>query len=166
VFHVGQKVVCIDVSSHKQKGHLRPTYASTVTPTLGGVYTVRDIFDASVYGHDEPGLLLDEIVNPVRRYISLAGPCECEQFFLAFRFRPVRTTNIDVFTKMLEPVPVREPAQLLASRAPHRPHACRVVMYQLTPEALLESMNRIADLPASERSRLRRDREAYRKKRN
>jgi hypothetical protein len=102
VFHVGQKVVCIDVSSHKQKGHLRPTYASTVTPTLGGVYTVRDIFDASVYGHDEPGLLLVEIVNPVRRYISLAGPCECEQFFLAFRFRPVRTTNVDVFTKMLE----------------------------------------------------------------
>jgi hypothetical protein len=53
---------------------------------------------------------------------------------------------------MLEPVPVREPAELVVSR----------VMCQLTPEALLESLNRVADLPVSERDRLRRDREAYR----
>ncbi len=64
---------------------------------------------------------LVEIVNPVRPYVSLAGPVTCEPFWLAFRFRPVRTTtlggvytirdvfDIDVFTKLLAPVPVREP---------------------------------------------------------
>ena len=30
----------------------------TVLPVLGGIYTVRDIFDAAPYGYDEPGLLL------------------------------------------------------------------------------------------------------------
>jgi hypothetical protein len=75
---------------------------------LGGVYTIRDIFDASAHGFDQPGLLLAEIVNPVRRYISQCGPVTVEQFWLAYRFRPLRTTNIDVFKAMLEPVPAVE----------------------------------------------------------
>ena len=43
-----------------------------------------------------------------------------------------------------------------------RPSDLKNLMYQLTPEALLENLNRIAELPTSERSRLRRAREAYR----
>jgi hypothetical protein len=56
--------------------------------------------------HDGLGLFLastqsgDTLPKPVR--------FECEQFFLANRFRPVHATSIDVFTKMLEPEPARE----------------------------------------------------------
>ena len=88
---------------------MHPRYGSTVIPSLGGVYTVRDVFDGRAYGYDEDALLLVEIVNPVRRYVAPAGPVACEQFWLANRFRPVRTTSIDIFTQMLEPVPVHEP---------------------------------------------------------
>lgn len=106
MLHVGQKVVCVDIRPVERA--LRPGYAGTVIPTLGGVYTIRYIFDAGVYGYDEPGLLLCEIVNPVRKYISPAGrPVTCEAFWWSFRFRPVRTTNIDVFEKLLEPKPAR-----------------------------------------------------------
>jgi hypothetical protein len=81
-------------------------------PKKGGIYTVREVFDARPYGFNHDGLLLEEIVNPVLDYIAPAGPVRCEQFFLAFRFRPLRATSIEVFQKMLEPVP-REPAELV-----------------------------------------------------
>ena len=77
MLHVGQKVVCVDIRPIERA--LRPGYAGTIIPTLGGVYTIRDIFDAGIYGYDEPGLLLCEIVNPVRKYTSPAGrPVTCE----------------------------------------------------------------------------------------
>jgi hypothetical protein len=101
VFHVGQKVVCINVAPGRDG--LVPRYRGIALPALGGVYTIRDIFDARRYGHDDLGLLMEEIVNPIRRYISEHGPVTCEQFWLSYRFRPLRTTNIDVFLKMLEP---------------------------------------------------------------
>ncbi len=100
-FHVGQRVTCVNVTPRRDG--LRPTHAGTVFPKLGGVYTVRDIFDARPYGHDEPGLLLVEVVNPLQQYMSRRGSVVCEQFWLGFRFRPLPTTNIDVFKKMLEP---------------------------------------------------------------
>ena len=109
MFHVGQKVVCVNARP-RRKG-LHPRYASTVIPRLRAVYTIRDIFDASPYGFDEPALLLVEIVNPVRRYTAPTGQVECEQFWLANRFRPVCTTNIDVFLKMLEPEPTLRPVE-------------------------------------------------------
>ena len=106
MFHVGQKVVC--VNARPRRKDLHPRYVSTVTPRLRAVYTIRDIFDASPYGFDEPALLLVEIVNPVRGYSAPTGPVVCEQFWLASRFRPVRTTSIDIFRAMLEPVPTRQ----------------------------------------------------------
>jgi hypothetical protein len=110
-FHVGQHVVCIDMTPRLDG--LDPRYPDTVVPVLGGTYTVRDVFDAGPYGYDaEAGILLVEVVNPVRPYISKCGPVECEQFWLAFRFRPVCRTNIEVFEKMLVPVP-QEPAELV-----------------------------------------------------
>jgi hypothetical protein len=78
-----------------------PRYASTVIPMLGGVYTIRDIVDARPYGHDDLGLFLREIHNPVRRYISQGGPVTIEQFWLGCRFRPLYSTNIEIFKAML-----------------------------------------------------------------
>ena len=106
MLYVGQKVVC--VNDRPRGDGLRPLYARTTIPKVRGVFTIRDIFDCTVYGYDEPGLLLVEIVNPVLPYIAPAGQVRCEQFWLAWRFRPLPTTSIDIFTKMLEPVPVRE----------------------------------------------------------
>ena len=102
-FYVGQHVVCIDVSPNKAGG-LHPRYWDTEIPVLGAVYTIRRTFCARRYGHDDIAILLDEVRNPVRRFIARTGrKVRCEQFFLGYRFRPVRTTNIDVFLKMLEP---------------------------------------------------------------
>ena len=106
MFFVGQKVVCVNVTPRRDG--LRPRYRSTAIPVLGAVYTIRELFDANPYGYDEVGLLVEEVVNPVRRYIAKTGPVKCEQFWLSYRFRPVRTTNIDVFLEMLEPTPSLE----------------------------------------------------------
>jgi hypothetical protein len=80
-------------------------------PQKGVVYTIRAIVPCrALFGRDEDGLHLVEIVNPTWRF-TLPRKSEWIRGELAFRisrFRPVRTTNIDVFTKMLEPVPVRE----------------------------------------------------------
>jgi hypothetical protein len=114
-FHVGQRVVCVDLRVRKK--YLRPLSAAAwddpyEMPRKGGVYTVREVFDARAHGFDHDGLLLDEVVNPVLDWIAPAGPVRCEQFWLTFRFRPVRTTSIDVFTSMLQPAP-RELAPLV-----------------------------------------------------
>ena len=56
-----------------------------------------------------PGLLLVEIV--LTRCAAILPPIAIGltwRNWLASRFRPIRTTNIDVFTKMLEPDPARE----------------------------------------------------------
>ena len=107
-FHVGQKVVCVNISPRPGVRGLHPQHGDEVTPWKGHVYTVRAVFDARPHGYDQDALLLEEIVNPVRRYIAPAGVVEVEQFFLVFRFRPVRTTSIEVFTRMLVPTPARE----------------------------------------------------------
>jgi hypothetical protein len=107
MFFVGQRVVCVNISPNPGGG-LSPTYRDTNFPEVGGIYTIRRIFCARPFGHDDVAILLAEVRNPVRRYISRTERnVRCEQFFLGFRFRPVRTTNIDVFLKMLEPAPVR-----------------------------------------------------------
>ena len=110
-FQVGQKVVCVDLRTRGDG--LNPFYRGTMLPLLGAVYTVRHVFDAGRYGYDGEGaLLLAEVSNPVRYYMAPAGPVECEQFFLDYRFRPLRSTSIEVFTAMLEPAP-RKPADLV-----------------------------------------------------
>jgi hypothetical protein len=64
---------------------------------------VRGIVPADVYGYDEAGLLLLEIVNSERQYASPKGPATFELAFRVSRFRPVRSTSIEVFRKMLVP---------------------------------------------------------------
>jgi hypothetical protein len=43
--------------------------------------------------------------NRVRLYEAPTGIVTCERFFRAWRFRPARSTGIDVLLGMLKPVP-------------------------------------------------------------
>jgi len=105
--HIGQKVVCLD---NRLRGG--GVYARETLPKVGSVYTIRAIVPCKVYGYDEDGLLLVEVVNSERQYLSPRGPITHELAFRITRFRPVRTTSIDAFRKMLEPLKVREPTEL------------------------------------------------------
>ena len=96
-------------------GILKEEIAPLVVPAEGYVYTVRAVLDARPYGFDCDALLLEEVVNPVMAHTTapVAGAVfEVEVFFLAWRFRPLHDANIEVFTRMLEPVP-QEPAELV-----------------------------------------------------
>lgn len=108
-FRIGAKVVCVNIRPNKEGGGLHPTYADTRFPVVGGIYTIRRIFDARQFGHDDLAILLVEVRNRVRPYTCARGhQVRCEQFWLAFRFRPLSTTSIDVFLEMLEPEPARK----------------------------------------------------------
>ena len=80
-FFVGQKGVCVNVDAI-------PGWPfggnGVVTPELGVVYTIRDIFAVPGY-YDEWRVRLVEIKNPVKQYRT--GPHETGWGFS--RFRPV-----------------------------------------------------------------------------
>src|SRR6476620_7200793 len=102
--HVGQRVVYVNDCGCSSG------YENDTLPKLGCVYTVRVIIPCKCYGYSEDGLRLVEIVNTPKQYASPTGPMVHELAFRVSRFRPLRTTNIDAFLKMLEPVKVREHA--------------------------------------------------------
>jgi len=84
-------------------------YTRETLPKEGAIYTVREIVDCiRLYGFDEDGLRLIEIINAPGRYTTLSGRVETELAFRMSRFRPLRATSIEVFQRMLEPVPVVE----------------------------------------------------------
>ena len=93
-FHVGQKVVCIDqhrpsaAASWIAQG-IVPTY-----PAKGCVYTIRAIVFHSYTG--AALLLLEEVVNVVPAGMLEPG-------FDAKHFRPVKTTSIEIFERLLVP---------------------------------------------------------------
>lgn len=97
-FHAGQEVVCIDCQplSH-------PTELPFVDPVLnlrkGAVYTVRE-YDVTFHSDDNATLRLEEIQGPILSFERLG---RWEVGFSPSRFRPVQTTNIDVFRRILEP---------------------------------------------------------------
>lgn len=98
VFHVGQKVVCINgTPAH------RFYLPSDNLPATGAVYTVRAVVDSE----GTACLLLDEIVNEPRQFRDGF----CEGAFNASRFRPVKTTSIEVFHKLLAPTGKRKARQ-------------------------------------------------------
>jgi len=102
--YAGQKVLCLD---NRCRGS--GSWEHEVLPKNGAVYTIRAIVPCRVeYGLDEDGLLLAEIVNQPRLYSTPRGPVTRELAFRVSRFRPVRTTNIEVFQKMLEPLSAYE----------------------------------------------------------
>lgn len=87
-FHIGQKVVCVDGKTHFGHG-------TEITPTKGTVYTVRSVFLCGFHGTTK--IRLNEIHNEPMRYMT--GVEECG--FGAYRFRPVRETDISIFKAML-----------------------------------------------------------------
>jgi len=102
VLSVGQRVVCINddiPDTHK-------FYKGEALPKRGTIYTIREIVPPTER-YPEIGLYLAEIVNPPRK---LRSGRYVELVFRSYRFRPVRSANIDVFLKMLEPTRVREVA--------------------------------------------------------
>ncbi|MFM9847673.1 MAG: hypothetical protein ACKVP3_10995 [Hyphomicrobiaceae bacterium] len=91
MFCIGQKIVCVENAPRKH-------HAPPITLQRGAIYTVR----ACVGGeppYSRPGVLLEEIRSPISSKHGL------EWAFYADRFRPIRTTSIDTFLKMLEPTP-------------------------------------------------------------
>lgn len=100
MFLIGQKIVCVD------DGGLNDG-SPCVNPVRGEVYTVRG-FDTCDCGFPA-GIWLSEISN--RRVPLYCRDCGLtvrgEPPFLVRRFRPVRETDIDIFTKMLAPTPRR-----------------------------------------------------------
>ena len=107
-FDVGQKVVCVDNRPRVDCSGRRSGHGDEQLPEQGAVYTVRAIVPGKPYGYEHDGVLLEEIVNPVRRYQAPSGPVRAELFFAAWRFRPLRSTSIEVFTRMLKPPPVEQ----------------------------------------------------------
>lgn len=89
-FRVGQKVVCVDASSH-----FSGVWGGDV-PVEGAVYTVKAVGPSRrTYSFGIPCLWLREITND--------GDGE----YQASRFRPAveRKTDISIFTKMLTDTP-------------------------------------------------------------
>jgi hypothetical protein len=109
MFFVGQRVVCVN-ARRWPRGLVR----FATLPKEGTIYTVRALLPESAFpkgtfvGPAEDALHLFEIANPVRRI----GGRKFELAFRVSRFRPVRTTNIDVFLRMLEPVPTHQPGRI------------------------------------------------------
>lgn len=97
----GMKVICID-PTWGATGDFQRTYCPNL-PTLGEVYTVRDIHVYRAY--DEAFIRLVEVVNP-----AVESPNE--PVFMASKFRPLvtRSTDISIFTKLLTPLPCKETA--------------------------------------------------------
>ena len=97
MFHVGQKVVCVNDRNLRVR---RDLYSSL--PKQGQIYTVRAITPPDAVTPNTPGVLLEEIKGEY----SSSG---YEYGFLAFRFRPIqeRKTDISIFKAMLTPKKVR-----------------------------------------------------------
>jgi hypothetical protein len=95
-FHIGQQVVCIN-DRFSPEPHWRQ--AVGVFPKLHMIYTIRDMREVQGL----LGLCFFEIV--CRRARFAEGYVEAA--FNSKNFRPVKRTSIDVFEKLLAPVPGR-----------------------------------------------------------
>lgn len=80
-FHPNQKVACVNVDDFGTLG-----YGDEVYPTLGDVYTVRDVV-VDHFGVE--GLLLKEIRNDRLPYRVGDKVVDFEKPFASWRFRPV-----------------------------------------------------------------------------
>ena len=96
-FQVGQQVVCvIEPCPERVKYHYRQ-YREATFPIVKAVYTIREIFIVA----NEVAIRLQEIHNNSDYFAD--GFLEI--CFLLSNFRPVKKTDISVFTKMLLNVP-------------------------------------------------------------
>lgn len=100
MFHVGQKVVCINGDFSARKLETIRLF-TTDLPLKGQVYTVVGVLE-----HDGiPALELAEFppapVEPIGDFVFV---------WRMDRFRPVKETSIEVFRSLLNPVPELEDA--------------------------------------------------------
>lgn len=98
MFHVGQKVVCVDGAPDLSGLTLLGTWDASKLPTKGQIYTITQVGIFHVWDSQKrPCVHVSEIVRPP------------DQPVWAHRFRPVaeRKTDISVFTEMLTPAPKR-----------------------------------------------------------
>jgi hypothetical protein len=101
MFYVGQKVVCVDADPQPS---FQPWVATSELNGLkeSGVYTVARVGDY----RGVPVLWLAEIRRPIRPHLCHHG----EPGYNRKRFRPAVSTDISIFTAMLNPAPRREAA--------------------------------------------------------
>ena len=100
MFEIGQQVVCI----FDKWENVHPQI-----PVKGRIYTVRGACAVARQFHGETYLLFEEVRNPIDPYWRV------EPSFRWDCFRPLRKTDISVFTEMLAPV---QPAD--AGQAPKK----------------------------------------------
>lgn len=98
-FRRGQRVICV-----KRGKWVGQDYDLVAWPVYGETYTIRDIVDDSMHPVPGVGFRFEEVVNPVLWHAEGMH----EPTFHSIRFRPVRTTDISVFTKLLAPAPKRK----------------------------------------------------------
>lgn len=105
---VGDKVQCVNTWSLTD-GLGR---GDEIGPVAGEIYTIREIGFLYPPMPETLCVRLCEIKNPERMYFHpRCGFSEnWESAFGAFRFRPIRPTNISIFTDMLKtaPAPIEE----------------------------------------------------------
>ena len=89
MFYVGQMVVCIGTDV---------TGGPPPHPTKGCIYTISG-FCLKDHESGNVGVYLEEI--PDHTDDLAGGWCSC---FRKHDFRPVKTTNIEIFKKLVEPV--------------------------------------------------------------
>lgn len=88
MFHVGQQVVCISVFDHPEPS------TDGFKFIVGRIYTIRDVFTDPSWGAT-CGLRFEEIGEP--------GP---QASWHSDHFRPVKTTSIDIFRKIVADLPI------------------------------------------------------------
>ena len=95
MFDIGQQVVVVEDSANE-------TVYSGPLPTKGCVYTIENIYRTP---DDTLMLELVEFPSPFDG-LFYAG-------FVAFAFRPLRKTDISIFTKILAPTPAPQDSKEL-----------------------------------------------------
>ena len=91
-FHVGQQVVCVN---DRFSCDMRWRQTVRIFPIVNSIYTIREI-------HVEGplvGFCFYQILNPCTWFAAGFG----EPAFNSRNFRPVKTTSIEVFKKLLVP---------------------------------------------------------------
>jgi len=101
-FCIGQRVVCVNDRFSRWPRWRR---AARAFPKLNSIYTIREVCRSKDYGA-EPfvAFCFYEIVNPP----ALFRAGYFEPSFLSKYFRPVKTTSIELFEKLLLPAGPRK----------------------------------------------------------
>ena len=106
MFHVGQMVAYIGVQPGEPRARINKVVRplGLRAPEQGMVYTVRGFApDWYFYG---PSIYLEEIVNAPGFYARWEGDTIGGTYEVAWpivRFRPVKTTSIEIFRKLVAP---------------------------------------------------------------